>query len=57
MTYSQKYFPLRTKENFETDAWLGNEIEPENGLKGCIEISEILELPNGIPIDYMHLVW
>ena len=55
MTYSQKNYPLRTKEDYESDALLGTEKEPENGLKGTIAISDILDLPKSIPIDYMHL--
>ena len=46
MTYSQKNYPLRNKENYENDALLGDIKAPENGLKGTITISEILDLPN-----------
>ncbi|RNA06260.1 hypothetical protein BpHYR1_004370 [Brachionus plicatilis] len=56
MTYSQKNYPLRSKETFEFDSQIDTEKLPENGIKGIIAISKKLHLPDSIPIDYMHLV-
>ena len=41
---------------FENDAKISDDNQPENGLKGPIEISKSIYLPDSIPIDYMHLI-
>ena len=56
MIYPLKDYPLRTNEMFESDAIDADDNQPENGLKGPIEISKSINLPESIPIDYMHLV-
>lgn len=56
MLYSQKEYELRTKESFENDAEFGTLNEPENGVKAKVLISQLVQFPNSLPLDYMHLI-
>lgn len=56
MLYLQNEYEPRTNESFENDADVGTFSEPENGIKGKILLSQAINLPNAIPLDYMHLV-
>ena len=56
MLYEQTDYPLREFEDFANDYLEGLENDPVNGLKGEIEIFDMLKIPNSIPIDYMHMV-
>ena len=56
MIYSLKDFEMRTKETYERDANIGTKKIPKSGIKGKTIISELVDLPDAIPIDYMHLL-
>ncbi|CAF0965930.1 unnamed protein product [Brachionus calyciflorus] len=56
MLYEQTDYPLRNNDDFRSDYLDGTYIEPVNGSKGEIELSDMIILPNSVPIDYMHMV-
>ena len=56
MIFSNKDFQLRIPEHYRNCYNQANEGEFVYGFLGKPIVSEILELPNSIPIDYMHLV-
>lgn len=56
MIYEQTDYPLRENEDFENDYVDGTENDPVNGLKGGIKIFDMINVPDSIPIDYMHMV-
>ncbi|CAF0945088.1 unnamed protein product [Brachionus calyciflorus] len=56
MLYEQTDYPLRNNDDFRSDYQDGTDIETVNGLKGDIELSDMIILPNSVPIDYMHMV-
>ena len=46
MLYEQTDYPLRKSDDFRSDFLDGTDIEPVNGLKGIIELSDMIILPN-----------
>ena len=56
MTYSLKDFEIRTKDSYQEYSLTGTKKIPKFGIKGKTIISEIIDFPDGIPIDYMHLL-
>jgi hypothetical protein len=55
MLFSNKNFELRTKEHFKLEEEIGTAKIPAYGIKGKTEISNLVDFPDGLPIDYMHL--
>ena len=50
-------YPLRTHSSIVSDGIEAQEIgEAVNGIKGRSSLESIVDLVNGIPIDYMHCV-
>ena len=48
---------LRTKDNFETLSDLAIEGKSSKGVLGKTLLSEVIDFPNKIMIDYMHLIF
>lgn len=56
MIYSQKDFDPKTKHLYDESALFGTVKIPRNGVKGDCLLSELVNFPDGVPIDYMHLL-
>ena len=56
MLYLDYECEIRIKESYDIDSDLGSIKHPENGIKGKILLSQAINLPNAVPLDYMHLI-
>ena len=49
-------FPLRSHVDYLRDYENGTDKHPSHGIRKKVMISDSLHLPDGLPIDYMHLI-
>jgi hypothetical protein len=49
-------FPLRSHVDYLRDYEIGTNKHPSHGIRKQVKISNSLNLPDGLPIDYMHLI-
>lgn len=56
MIYSQNNFDARSTESFNASALIGTENLPRYGIRGKTKLSEFINFPDSLPIDYMHLL-
>lgn len=49
-------YEKRTHQDYIEDALIGTYDDPEFGIRGPTELTRAIMLPDGLPIDYMHLI-
>jgi len=53
----KKPIKLRSHDEFIQNGKDGTEKKTKNGVKGSSLITELIAIPNGLPLDYLHLVF